>query len=95
MMRPASAAIGRRRHVEAEIADIGAALPIDDHVVDRAGRDPGQVGVERKLAVGVGQQALAKHRQHDQPSVRQDADAAGRVVVEFRVLLALAGRARG
>ena len=33
------AAIGRRRHIEAEIADIGAAKPVDDHVVDRAGRD--------------------------------------------------------
>ena len=83
------AAIGWRRHLETEIADIGAAQTIDDHVVDRAGRDCRQVGIERKPALGVCHQALAMHRQDDQPSVRQDAGAAGRVVLECRVLLAL------
>ena len=34
------AAIGRRRHVEAEVANISAAQTVDDHVVDRAGRNP-------------------------------------------------------
>ena len=61
-----SAAIGRRRHIKTEIANIGAALPIDDHVVDGAFRDPRQFGIRRKLAVGVRHQALAKHRQDDE-----------------------------
>jgi hypothetical protein len=34
------AAIRRRRQVETEIADPGAPQPVDDHVVDGAGRDP-------------------------------------------------------
>jgi len=83
------AAIRRRRQIEAEIADKGTPEPVDDHVVDRAGRDPRQVGVGRKLTVRIGQQAFAEHRQHDQPAVRQDTEAARRVVVEFRMLLAL------
>ncbi len=48
------AAIGRRRHVEAEIADIGAAQAVDDHVVDRCrprsptGRHKAKAGRRRR-----------------------------------------------
>ena len=84
------ASIRRRRQIETEVSDIGAAQAVDDHVVDRAGRDSRQVGVERKLAVLVSQQALLEHRQHDQPAVRQDAEAAGRVAIDLGVLFAFA-----
>jgi len=73
--------------------NIGASQAVNDHVVDRTCSDPRQVCVERKLAVRVGHQTLAEHRQDDELSIRQDAEATGRVVLELRVLFTLAGGA--
>ena len=41
---------GAAHEVEAEVADVGAALGVDDHVVDVPGRHRGQVGVLDQLA---------------------------------------------
>ena len=41
------AAALRRRQVEAEIADISAPLPVDDHVVDGAESELREVDMER------------------------------------------------
>jgi hypothetical protein len=83
--------IGRRRQIEAEIADISAAKSVDDHVVDRTRRYAREAGVERKLAVRESHQTLAEHRQHDDLAIRQDTEAAWRIVLELRVLFTLAG----
>jgi len=40
---------------------------------------PERSAIERKLAIRVAHEALAEHRQHDDLSIRQDAEAAGRV----------------
>ncbi|MCP1844358.1 hypothetical protein J2R78_007325 [Bradyrhizobium sp. USDA 4538] len=83
----------RRRQVEAEIADIGASLPVDDHVVDRAGRDLGEIGIERQRSIGKPQQPLPEHRQHDDVAIRQDAETTRRAVGQRSMLLQLARRA--
>ena len=41
---------GHVEHVEPEIADVGPALPVDDHVVALAAREGLQVGVHLGLA---------------------------------------------
>jgi hypothetical protein len=62
--------------VEAEVADVGAALPVDDHVVAVEGGHAGQVGVVDQPAARLEAQQLAVgHRDHEQPAVGQPAQA--------------------
>src|SRR5471032_1686752 len=51
--------------VEAEVADIGAALCVDDHVVAKTGGDRFQFRLDGELAIGEAHQALVGHA-HDQ-----------------------------
>ena len=61
--------------VEAEVADVGPALAVDDHVVDVEGGDLGQVGVLDEGAVGLEPQELAVEHGHDEhPPVGQPAE---------------------
>ena len=78
------------RQVESEIADPGTAKSVDDHVVDRAGRDRREVRIGRQLTVEIREQLLEEHRQHDKPAIWQDARTA-RCVVEGGVGLAYSG----
>ena len=88
------AAIGGRRQIKSEIADIAAPQPVDDHVVNGAGGDGGKIGIKRQLAVHIFHQPFLEHSQHDHAAIRQNAETAWRVVGKYRVLPAIAGRAQ-
>jgi hypothetical protein len=71
--------------VETEVADVGASLVVDHHVVQVAGRVPAQVGVGDQAAVGLAAQDPAvAHRDHQQPPVGQPAEA-GRLLLNRRL----------
>ena len=62
--------------VEAEVARVGAALAVDDHVVEVAGGELGDVGVLGDGAVGgAAQHAPVLHRDDEQVAVGQPAEA--------------------
>ena len=69
--------------VEAEVADVGVALPVDHHVVRRGRCDRRQVGVQAHLAVAVDSPDLAgSHRHHQEITGRQPAETT-RLVVQL------------
>jgi hypothetical protein len=71
--------------VEAEVADVRAALGVDRHVVEVAGGVPAQIGVGDQGAVGLAAQDPAvAHRDDEQPAVGQPAEP-GRLLLHGRL----------
>jgi hypothetical protein len=64
--------------VEAEVADVGAAPVVDDHVVEVLGDEPRQVGVlDQRPVVLAAQDAVVTHRDDEHPPVGEEAEAGG------------------
>ena len=70
------AGVRAAHEVEAEAAHVGAAVAVDDHVVEVPGAELADVGVLGDRAVGrPPQDAVVAHRDDEQRSVRQPAEA--------------------
>ena len=62
-------------HVEAEVADVRAAVRVDHHVVARAGRERREVGVLDEPLALESEHAAVEHRHDEHPAVGQPAEA--------------------
>ena len=81
--------------IEAEVAHIGPAGRIDDHVVAMKGGEGRQVRVLEQTAVRLpAQQAPVLHGHHEQAAVRQPAEPRG-FVLDVHDALELAVRRQG
>ena len=76
--------VGAGVEVEPEVADVGVAGGVDDHVVAQAAGDAGQVGVLDERPAVVAEELLVLHRHDEEPSVGQPAQT-GRLVVQTGV----------
>ena len=75
--------VGAVHQVEAEVAGVGAALGVDEHVVQRAAAVLAQVGVGGDRPVDrAAQDPVVLHRDHQQRVVRQEAEP-GRLVLDL------------
>ena len=80
--------------VEAEVADVGAAEGVDDHVVAVERGDARQVGVLDEARRLEAQEPLVEHRDDEQPAVGQPAEAGGLPIRQFDDRSHGAGRSR-
>jgi hypothetical protein len=78
--------------IEAEVAGVGAAFRVDDHVVGKKRRHGAQIGVNRYRAVGRALQHPAlRHRDDQEGAVRRPAEARRRIIVERELDADVAG----
>jgi hypothetical protein len=62
--------------IEPEVADVGTALCIDDHVVAVEGCDVAQFGMDDQPVVVEAQHSAIGHRHHEQRAIGQPSEAA-------------------
>ena len=65
-----------RVHVEPEVADVGAAVRVDHHVVAQAGRERGEIGVHDERAVGLEPQHACDRASRRRAAARRAASRA-------------------